>query len=132
MASELRWPDYYPENCPPEDAQPASGVVYRFCRGREPRPADFYPHHIRFPNMEFHDLCQSGCGISVYRTPGDIEIAARLVPGMDKKVPAVGSLAAEHGVTKPTPQEDRPTHTTWWIPVGIDAHELFQACDQST
>lgn len=41
---KFRWPSHFPELCPPDDAVPAAGVVFRTVSGSPPTPWDFLPH----------------------------------------------------------------------------------------
>jgi hypothetical protein len=38
--TELQWPDFYPENCPPAEAEPASGTVYRLVKHNPPQAVE--------------------------------------------------------------------------------------------
>ena len=39
----MQWPDYFPDDCPPQDAQPATGDVYRLVKQNPPESRDFIP-----------------------------------------------------------------------------------------
>ena len=39
----MQWPDYFPDDCPPQDAQPATGDVYRVVKQNPPESKDFIP-----------------------------------------------------------------------------------------
>ena len=66
--TELQWPDYYPENCPPEEAEPTSGTVYRLVQRAPAQSEDFIPLYIdkpeNFESKSIREVCQ-GCGVSV-------------------------------------------------------------------
>lgn len=81
----MPWPDFYPDDCPPEDAEPASGEVYRMIRGRTPQEKDFKSYQeMRGPDAEFSQPECVVCGISVYT---DIEDISRMRARLQQRVP---------------------------------------------
>ena len=113
-------PDWPPE-CPPSDALPAKGEVFRAVKRNPLDRRDFRTHAERdaAPNAP---PCLR-CGLSVYRTLDDVLHHIALLPSLGKVV-ARADLAPDHGLTKPTPGS-QPTHTTWWPIPEIDRPEIF-------
>ncbi len=65
------------------------------------------------------------CGLSVYRDLQDVRrLQARVAAHRGKPV-AAGELTSELGVTKPTPTRKESSHTTWWLPDGVDPSPQF-------
>ena len=116
--TELKWPDYYPENCPPEDAKPASGIVYRLVKQDPVQQEDFIPliteNPKRFENKPNAQICK-GCGISVCKGMQDILKLQRSSGKMRKRQIAEGELSSTLGVIKHTPSRNYKTHHTWWV-----------------
>jgi hypothetical protein len=43
------WPDYFPENCPPQNARRDSFKVYRLVDNDPPCQNDFVPNKLLYP-----------------------------------------------------------------------------------
>lgn len=114
----MTFPDDWPAGCPPDDAEDASGDVFRVVKANPPTPEDL---------KSYHELGISRgdpilrCGISVFRLLSDAEHASRKFRNLGK-VLAKAALQPQHGKTK---QTGRPTHTTWWPYVEVDRVALF-------
>ena len=119
----MSYPSYYPDNCPPAEADPIAAVVYRAISGIEPAPEDFVPFKLALPHRDFgKDECKA-CGLSVFKSLTDIErTQARYQAWRDKKI-AKGTLDEHSGATLNTGQR---SHLTWWVAV-TDPHHLFEA-----
>lgn len=116
----MDWPKYFPDRCPPADAGTPDGIVYRFVRNNPPVDADFVSVHLERPNEDFGDELCEACGLSVYTVREDALRAWKRVPGMRKRHIAEGSLHGVQGRFKPTPRGNTPSHSTWWIPDGVN------------
>ncbi|MBW4620602.1 MAG: hypothetical protein KME17_14765 [Cyanosarcina radialis HA8281-LM2] len=76
------WHDFFPEDCPPNTAQPASGTVYLFVKDDPPTPEDFRSKRQKNPNLKFPNdekECQA-CGISVFTQIDDLLSLQRRFP----------------------------------------------------
>ena len=115
----MPWPDYFPDDCPPNSAQPASSQVYRFIDGDSPQPEDFLSWREQNPNQSCPKgvtECQA-CGLSVFTTQEGVCIALRRKPFLRRKQIALGQLAPDNGVLLNTPSKGTgDNHHTWWIP----------------
>ncbi len=125
----MQWPDYFPENCPPETAQPALVKVYRFIDSDFPTPEDFRSWREQNPDL----ICPTGltecqaCGLSVFTSEEGVRIARKRIPALRKKKAAIATLTPNLGLILNTPSKRTGnTHHTWWIPVGIEPWTLFQ------
>lgn len=123
----MKWPDYFPDNCPPKDAKPATGIVYRLLRQKKVKKSDFKPRILsNLPRFDGKECEESG--LSVYKNLDDMYRLQKFIPGMRKRVPAKGELIPEMGQIKPTPREGN-SHHTWWVPLGVapwDSFEIIQ------
>lgn len=120
----MRFPDWYPESCPPDDALPARGKVYRLVCAEGPQADDFVPLWQCRPNHKYPDMCKA-CGLSVHRSREDAERLRSVYPTMRDKTIACGTLTPEMGVTKHTPSRISDSHTSWWVPCGTNPQMLF-------
>ena len=124
----MQWPDYFPENCPPENAQAAFGQVYRLVDNDPPTPDDFQSWREQHPNEQCPKTvteCQA-CGLSVFTSISDIEVAQRKVRRLRNKKIAVGNLTIELGQILPTPSQNTgQSHHTWWIPNDTKPWTIF-------
>ena len=115
----MEWPEFYPENCPPEDAEQASGTVYRLVRHNPPQAEDFkslFEERSTFFENKPNDFICKGCGVSVCSDFEDIERLQRSSGKMRKRQVAEGHIQTKHGVILYTPSKLYRSHHTWWIP----------------
>ena len=119
----VMWPAWFPDDCPPQDATDASGVVYRFVKTAILTEIDFQPHLLRFTGKDFDKPCLAS-GLSVFRTIDHVRKARSTIPGMRKKHVATGSLCASDGRLKDT-SHGGDGHHTWWRPESCEALTLF-------
>lgn len=130
----MQWPDFYPENCPPEEAQPASGIVYRLVQQDLAQPEDFIPLYIdkpeNFENKSISEVCR-GCGVSVCKDRQDIARLQKSSGKMRKRQIAEGELNPTLGVIKYTPSRKYKSHHTWWIPIRIKPWLVFNVINDS-
>lgn len=114
---EFKYPDHFPPGCPPDDAEPASGEVYRVVRKTTPDNDDFMTQHEM---NRMHRACQ--ClrrGISVTSEIEDAFHLMRTVSGVGDYI-VKKQLSPQDGVMKPTPMKERPSHVTWWAFDGVE------------
>ena len=120
----LRWPADFPDDCPPEEAEPANGVYYRIVKTDPPLLSDFVSiYHLNRPRAE--ELMARGAitrcelmGLSVYTALKDVETRARRYPQIGNRIVRL-TLGPEAGATLPTPR-NRDSHHTWWTPEGYN------------
>jgi hypothetical protein len=126
MTNDRAFPDHFPAGCPPQDAAPADGVVYRITKNNPPTPEDFLSFYEEGKQLRGNSpvaQCRSR-GLSVYREIEDARHQLAALPALGDHI-AEGVLTEQHGVTKLTPTK-RPTHTTWWCFDRINRHSGFK------
>src|SRR5580693_7414166 len=100
----MKWHLELPEECPPNDAEPAEGEFYHYVRNDPPAPYDFVSQREMHPHEE--DFDQPECiirSVSMIRGRHDaMEILPNRVSAFRKKKwhLAVGRLTPKHGVVK--------------------------------
>lgn len=115
------------ENCPPNDALTASGVVYRFVFHDPPNEKDFVTYAEEDPD-KYNDLCIAH-GVSVFKDLIHINKTKNRFKDMfrDAKL-AIANLTSECGYIKKTSK--KKAHYTWWMPPNTDVWELFEVVQQ--
>lgn len=114
------FPNYFPENCPPDDAKPAGGTFFRLVRSDHPGEDEFRTHH-ELGWRGGAEPCQR-CGLSVHAEQKDAVALFRFFAQKHgRHGTRMGNLVARlklepsHGKVKPTPRPSRPdSHHTWW------------------
>ena len=112
----MDWPEYYPNECPPDYAPSASGVIYRFVDTNPPAGVDFVPYAQEYPNRNWGDKECQACGLSVYTSLDDCEKVKRKIPSLRKKLTAAATLDPSQGKLMNTPSRKINNHYTWWFP----------------
>lgn len=111
----MTWPDYFPDNCPPANAQPTtSALVFLFIRKGQPTADDFRSYKEKNPQNSFRNPCKA-CGLSVFTDRDDERIYRDKIPGFRRRRLVQGRLKKRDGLIKSTPSTI-PSHHTWWIP----------------
>lgn len=110
------FPDDWPQGCPPADAEPAAGLVYRLVKNAPVLATDFRTH-AELGKLPKAPPCLR-VGLSVFRSRDDAIHQAALLPFLGDKL-ASGELQPVHGRTKLTAGR-MPSHTTWWPYPDID------------
>lgn len=127
----MPWPEHFPDGCPPEEAQPVSGKVYRFVDNDPPHLEDF----ISWRKINPSEPCPKGltecqtCGLSVFTTEEGVCSALRRKPFLRKKKIALAHLSSELdlGVILNTPAKGTgDNHHTWWFPSNTEPWKEFQ------
>lgn len=126
----MKFPDYYPDNCPCSKSQQVTMTVFRLVKGQagqEPPDKFFKSHKERKP--EENNDCDS-CGLSVYT---DINDAIHKLRDFNRRYSgwkiAQGIIYPESGKFKPTPSRLCKSHATWWVPIGISPNTGFKILD---
>ena len=123
----MQWPDYFPDGCPPQDAQPATGEVYRLVKKNPPESKDFIPTRKKQPSKDFGEKECEACGLSVLRNVEDAVRVKSRAPGMKKRLVAKGTLNPHLGRIKRTPSKKfGQVHHTWWAPTDIQPWSVFR------
>ncbi len=109
-APENEWPDFYPDDCPPSDANDLDGVVYRLVKSNPPTEADARSHLELGASPKAPPCQRSGLSCALDREY--LEDVRRAVPYRRKNRIARGEFHSEHGKIKQT-GPDRGHHTMW-------------------
>ena len=124
----MKWPHFYPKNCPPPEAEPASGKVYRLVRNNPPQAEDFRTLFEENPKRFKNRADVRNCGLSVHTELQDSEQlkkAMRMVPRFKNNQIAEGELNPTLGLIKHTPSEYE-SHHSWWVPIGAEPWLVFK------
>ena len=124
----MKWPEFFPDNCPPAEAEPASGTFYRLVRHNPPRAEDFKSAFEENPKLFTHIPMVKRCGLSVHKDPQDSERLRERLKNRARKFKnrqiAEGTLNPTLGMIKHTPSLEQ-SHHSWWIPVEAKPWTVF-------
>lgn len=122
------WPSFYPrECCPPTEAKPPSGPVFRIVKKCPPTDGDFKPDILNPQSSHVgKDPCQRA-GLSVYDSLERAKVARERVSAFRNRAIAVCIDAP--GVWKSTP--GLPGHHTWWTPADTNNVTIFRCVETS-
>lgn len=118
------WPEHYPEKCPPDNAVPPSGSLFRFINKTNPKKKDFLSYYELKPEGDWGTKACVSRGLSVYASEIDCAVAAATIPALKKKQLAKAFLPKNSGVIASTPSKNTNNHKTLW-PL-ISAEELAE------
>lgn len=110
----MKWPDHYPEQCPPRLAAAVSGKLFRFTSKASPKPRDFISYYENSPSKDWGHMACNARGLSVFSTYEDCVAASKLVPALKKKSLCVAELPSSAGVVAETPSQNTQNHKTFW------------------
>ncbi len=109
-----KFPDWFPENCPPADAFCEKLKVYRLAFNKKLKKKDFLPNVKLYPKNKRYKNNILAYGISVFEDIQDMKDMKRKIPGLKKmKYNIVGYTIEEYGLIKHTPNNN--SHITWWL-----------------
>ena len=120
----MKFPDDWPQDCPPAGTPEADGVVFRIAKTDPPTAADVETH-FEGGRMPKAPACLR-CGLSVFDLRADAVHMSMLFSRIGAYVAEI-ELRPPHGKTELTPGR-RPSHRTWWPHEGVDR----LACVRST
>lgn len=123
----LSFPAYFPENCPPDDAKAEELCVYRYCVGNTVSVNDFISYYQTDPERYKDNI--NAYGLSVLSKKEDC-IKGLKLPAIKKRFKsyASGITYINTGVIKKTPNNNNPSHCTWWLYDGVDPSTYFAIC----
>ena len=119
----MKWPDFYPVNCPPAEAKPASDTLYRLVQHDPAQEEDFktpweeYPGRFKKPTIE-------NCALSVHTDPQDSQQLKNRVRKFRRRQIAEGKLNPILGMIQHRPSLEK-SHHAWWIPIGAEPWIVF-------
>ncbi|CAN5901330.1 hypothetical protein BH11MYX4_BH11MYX4_01930 [soil metagenome] len=103
------WPDHYPHSCPPADAAPVSGDVYRLVENDPPTTADMQSYFVL--NLASGQDCKR-CSLSCYRNVDDANQLRDSVPKFRGHKIAQAALGPGHGRIDATGKNG---HRSLWV-----------------
>ena len=122
----MQFPDHYPEQCPPDDSQPASGAVYHLVEAIPPLPTDCRSWYEQ--GLECRSKPCQARGLSVYRDIGSVKTMRAAYSRFRKWQIGVADLDPSCGRLKHTPSKLTEGHMTWWAASDVDPRSLIQPC----
>lgn len=109
----MNFPEDIISACPPADAGPASGNIYRMVKSFPPSPNDFDSDVSR--NAPNHDRDNCNCwGCSVLVDEAAVESALGLFKFWRKRYIVACEVAPGDGVIKHTASNSQAAHHTFW------------------
>lgn len=126
----LKFPDYFPPNCPPAEATGEAKNLFRLCYGPTPTEEDFVSYYLKGPKKYEGNIL--AYGLSVFPTEDDCRSARKKSPLLRKKYKfcSCGMNTPERGKILSTPNQQNPTHITWWTYEGVEPHTFFVGCNE--
>ena len=133
----MTWPEYFPQDCPPQDVVSPSGVFYRVVAdkiGRTLKKEHFEsPRQSQRKRVWPPNVCECQlCGVSLLKTMEDSIKKANQLLALGRYRDCVGRLAIGEiedsaGVMKHTPDipSNLLSHHDWWVPEEIDPLQFF-------
>ena len=123
---EQKYPEYFPQGCPPADAERGEKELYRSCEGITTEKSDFVSYYIKDPQKNKNDV--RFYGLSVFGSIDDCMSAYRKsqrIFGKYRSISKVGTNI-ERGSYKKTPTKMHPAHITWWVCEGVQPETFFE------
>ena len=117
----MRFPDDWPQGCPPDDSEHAKGVMFRIV-GHDPVHDRDFLSQFDLGRAATADPCLRRA-LSIFSKVTDAEHRRRLTPKLGRYI-AQGTLEHAHGDMKHT-GGDRSSHVSWWPCEGIDRKAGF-------
>jgi hypothetical protein len=125
MVKSDMWPEFFPEECPPNSSREPNETVFRFVKHNPPSGRDFRSKQERNPKSGFGSKTCMACGLSVFGDVDDAKKAQHAIPGMKNKHIAKGRLETTDGMIEHTPARGGVSHHTWWKAPDLDATNRF-------
>lgn len=116
-----KFPDNWPESCPPPDALPAQGLYFRVTRGNPPT-ADDFKSYSELGKAPSSPPCLR-VGLSLLKSLDDAIHQTGLFPKIGKIIYSA-NLEPQDGKCKQT-KGTLPSHATWWPFESVDRAPLF-------
>lgn len=118
----MKFPSYFPPNCPPDDAEAREVNAYRICKSSNISRADFRSFYEEGKDIKGKI---QGYGISVF-SDGKEAITLLKMPTHRSQYLAKGITSMECGVIKPTPSHSWSSHITWWLYENATPEKYFK------
>lgn len=121
-----KYPDYFPEGCPPSDAVNDEIEVFRTCINEDKVTSDDFKSYYEMDNERWKNNINA-YGLSVMLKQEDCVKLMKL-PGMRKKFKSIakGKTYNSMGVIKQTPSKTYKSHYTWWLYEDAEPEKVFK------
>lgn len=121
-----KFPDYFPDGCPPKDATSEEIEVYRTCENSNQVTSDDFISYYNIDPEKYKNVINA-YGLSVMLKKEDC-VKLMKMPGMKKKFKSIakGKTYSSMGVVKRTPNKNYKSHCTWWLCEGSKPEEVFE------
>ena len=120
------WFEQLPEQCPPKDAVPCSGVYFRIAKGIPTDSDDYFSQRMMQPNGVFMGEGIDECilhAVSLFAALDDAKKRLKL-PKFRKQTVVKVTLAPEDGVIKKT---FGTSHHSWWRSTKFEYEQVTMA-----
>lgn len=123
----IEWPDFYPGDCPPADAEDADGIVFHLVTDNPMPQSDLFDTAYHREAFLENDECIR-VSLSCHREEEDSRELREVVPRLSDRKIARAKLMPEYGKLK---QTFTPSHHSLWIRDEHydDAHEWFEVIE---
>lgn len=111
--------------CPPDDAEAASGKIYRAVEA-DPASSDDFLSYVKLGRKDPTKAKCDDWGLSVWCDLDAVEHARNVIPHFQERYIAAGDMDAQHGVVKASPSRKQPKHFTFWTYINVDLAPSFQ------
>lgn len=118
----MKYPDYFPQGWPPDDAVAEEIEAYRICKTSIIAHSDFRSFYEEGKNIRGNIL---GFGVSVLSNIKEANTVLKM-PAHRKEYIAKGVTKANCGVIKYTPSSKHSSHYTWWLNEDATPERYFQ------
>lgn len=121
------WPDFYPADCPPADAEDTGGVVFHLVTDDPMPQSDLYNTAFHRDVFAKQDECLR-VSLSCHREIEDSRELMAVVPRLSDRKVARAELEPEYGKIK---QTFDPSHHSLWIREEYysNAHQWFEVIE---
>ena len=126
----VKFPAYFPENCPPAEAIAEKCLLFRLCKKATLSEQDFISFYLINPQKHKDNI--NAYGLSVFKSFDDCVRAKSKSPNLRKKYKYVarGLNNSYRGKILHTPNGTNPNHYTWWLYEGVQPHTFFEICNE--
>lgn len=121
----MDFPAYFPQGCPPSDAQEKELIAYRLCKSNPVVISDFYSYYQL--RLDFNGV--NGYGVSLF-TDLNEAITLKKMPAHKNEMLAKGVTSHLCGLMKETPTRRFSSHITWWLYEDARPENYFQVMEE--
>lgn len=118
----MNWPSFFPNKCPPDNAEHVNKSYFRLVKTNPPTSADVLSNKELQPEKDWGSSTCKACGLSIFIKREDAEKTRKRIPALRETHIAIARVTKDSGVVAETPSRDATSHCTWWLAMGF--HEL--------